>query len=771
MRAAAVVATNCLATGTAAAARDVPVTTADELLAAIADAAPGDVITLAPGTYAMTGASCAAAGTAAEPIVVRADPPLEARIDFDALEGFRVTGAHWHFEGLDVHGVCAADDDCEHAFHVSGAADGFVMRGCRVVDFNAQLKVNAQMIGSTWETPDDGLIEGNELFDTRARDTGNPVTKLNIDTGDDWILRGNDIHDFEKGGGDGVSYAAFLKSGGNRGLMERNLVRCTTTGGTGTRIGLSLGGGGTAPQFCAPAFDASVPCSIEHHDGTLRKNIVIGCSDVGVYLNRAASTKILHNTLIATAGIDFRFDTTSGEAVGNVLAGAIRMRDGGTFTGAMNLENVDAATFAGWYVDAPGADLSQNGDQSALIGHGLARADVPDDYCTRTRPDALISLGAIEHSLGSCVIVPPPGGVDAPDAGPGVGDDDDDGGGGADGGCCDASGGQPAGGAVLLALVLLVGMRSPRRLVILIMLLLAGACGGGGSGDDGDDDVVAIDASLIDGTAPDGTPGCGTEVPPLASIRGTEGIAIAADGTVYYSQNGHVGRWVPNTRTPDDGWVALAGTSTVWGMAVNAAGVLDVATPSSGNTPGTIWRIDTTVGTPAATVLDDQAGDPNGLTLGPDGAVYYTDFNGDDVWRVDDLGDRVQVSTSAIASANGVLFDADGTLLVASYQTGTIHRLTLDAGHQETARVDAFTGTGSPDGLARDELGRTYVTDNGGGVVLRFTPGDDTPEELLTGVSSAANLAFGRGPLACQDVYVTSSGALRGIDAGASGVP
>jgi sugar lactone lactonase YvrE len=141
------------------------------------------------------------------------------------------------------------------------------------------------------------------------------------------------------------------------------------------------------------------------------------------------------------------------------------------------------------------------------------------------------------------------------------------------------------------------------------------------------------------------------------------------------------------------------------------------------------------------------------------------------VWRVDDAGERTEVTASAISAPNGVLFDGDGTLLVASYQTGVIHRLTLDAGHQETDRGTAFDGTGSPDGLARDVDGAVYVTDNGGGEVLRFADGADTPEPLLSGVSAAANMAFGRGPLTCTDLYVTSAGVLRVIDAGATGVP
>ncbi|MDQ3369114.1 MAG: PE-PGRS family protein, partial [Myxococcota bacterium] len=399
----------------AAHAGTIAVSTAGELIAAIDAAQPGDVIVLADGTYALTGASCDVAGTAAQPIVVRAATPLGARIELDSLEGFRVTAAHWHFEGLDIRGTCAVDASCEHAFHVSGAADGFVLRHSRVMDFNAQLKVNASKIGDVHVAPDRGLVEYNELGDSRPRDTSNPVTKLNIDTGDDWVVRGNYLHDARKLQGDGVSYAAFLKSGGKRGLVERNLVVCATAGAPGatggTRIGLSFGGGGTGNEFCAPAFDPAVPCSVEHDGGTIRNNIIASCSDVGIYLNRAPGSTILHNTLIGTAGIDFRFATTSGEATGNVLTGMVRTRDGATMTATANQQGVTLAMFEAMYRAPLAGDLVVTGDVSGLLGGAPGRADVPDDYCGVTRPAGRIALGAIEHALPGCETLRPPQGT------------------------------------------------------------------------------------------------------------------------------------------------------------------------------------------------------------------------------------------------------------------------------------------------------------------------------------------------------------------------
>jgi hypothetical protein len=439
----------------------VNVSTAGELSQAITNAQAGDEIVLAPGTYALTGATCSAAGNAQQPIIVRAATPLLAVIQFDGLEGFKVTGAHWHFEDLEVRGVCASDPSCEHAFHVTGAAHGFVLRRSRVLDFNAQLKVNASPIASTYVTPNAGLVEYNEIGDTRGRATSNPVTKLNIDTGEDWIVRGNYLHDAQKLQGDNISYAAFMKSGGKRGLFERNLVICSKDTTGGTRIGLSFGGGGTAPQFCAPAFDANTPCNVEHDGGTMRNNIIVNCSDVGIYLNRGKDSHILFNTLIATNGVDFRFDTTSGEAVGNLLGSAIRTRDNATMTAAGNTMSVATSQFAMWYRSPLDGDLEPIGSVGSLIAAAPMRGDVADDYCAMLRPGGALTVGAIEHSvMPTCNTTRPPTGFPG-GANDGVLGGDaggNDGPPGGNGGCCQAPG-RPDYAPIALALLVLARRR------------------------------------------------------------------------------------------------------------------------------------------------------------------------------------------------------------------------------------------------------------------------------------------------------------------------
>lgn len=390
-----------------AASRTVPVSTTAELTAAIAAAQPGDEIVLANGTYALGGnhgVNCANAGTVAAPIVVRAAQPLGAHVTSSAVEAFAVSAPNWWFEGLDIRGVCPDDANCEHAFHVTGRATGFRMLRNRVADFNAHLKVNAD---GDHRQPDGGLVESNEFVNSHPRQTSGPVTPVNIDIAADWIVRGNLIRDFHKAGGNEVSYGAFAKGGAKRPVFERNLVLCADLDPAGgARIGLSFGGGGMDPALCAPKYDASVPCDPEVEGGVMRNNIVVNCSDDGIYLNHAKDTKILYNTLIATGDIVFRFPSSTGEAEGNVLSAQIKNRDGGTSTGTANITGVSQEQFAAWYKDPMHGDLRGNGNARGPSGRGFPRSDVTEDFCGRPRQGDALDLGALQASAGDCAIVP-----------------------------------------------------------------------------------------------------------------------------------------------------------------------------------------------------------------------------------------------------------------------------------------------------------------------------------------------------------------------------
>lgn len=390
-----------LLAGVPAGAGLVPVGDVAGLRAALQNAAPGDDIVLAAGTYTVdTNLNCLASGTAAAPIRVRAATPRSVLLRFGTglVEGFKVSGAYWRFEGLDVEGTCATDANCEHAFHVFGNAEFLQLRDNVLRDFNAQIKSNGVSSGGVYVYPDDVVIENNLFYDTRARNTANPVTKIDVVGGRRWLLRGNTIRDYQKLGGDGVSYAAFLKGNSRDGVFERNLVRCSQQFSGGTRLGLSFGGGGTGPNsICEDGI-----CIPEHQNGIMRNNVILSCNDVGIYLNSAANSRIQHNTLYATSGIDVRFAASTADVRNNLSSAGINLRNGGSSTNAGNLSNVSMANFAAWFQAPASADFRLvNG--ASLVNLGVAAPLVADDFCANRRNDGLPDVGALEYDAqGGC---------------------------------------------------------------------------------------------------------------------------------------------------------------------------------------------------------------------------------------------------------------------------------------------------------------------------------------------------------------------------------
>jgi hypothetical protein len=307
-------------------AASVLVASADELRIALTRAEPGSVITVLPGTYRFAGATLDASrpGASGAPIIVRALQPGTVHLEFALVEGFRISAPYWRFENLAIRGVCSDDDECEHAFHVVGAASHFAAVNNTISDFNAHFKIN----GEYGRFPDNGMIVSNTLDNAHPRATSKPVTPIDLVAASGWTIRANVISDFIKDGGDGISYGAFAKGAGSGNVFERNMVWCERKfqGRPGQRVGLSLGGGGTGKEVCRDG-----KCITEQEGGILRANLIVACSDVGIYLNSAARSRIEDNTVVDTGGIEIRFPASSAALDGNLVDGAIRSRNGGVF--------------------------------------------------------------------------------------------------------------------------------------------------------------------------------------------------------------------------------------------------------------------------------------------------------------------------------------------------------------------------------------------------------------------------------------------------------
>jgi parallel beta-helix repeat protein len=381
-------------------ARVVQVATPEQVRSAIAEAHPGDTITLEPGHYVLASAiEARAAGKPDASIAVRAAQPGTVVVEVLAMEGFVVSAPYWIFENLVMRGGCRQPGDCEHAFHVVGDATHFIARNNELVDFNAHFKVN----GDGRRFPDHGLIESNSIRNTAPRDTDKPVTPIDIVAASHWTIRGNLISDFVKAQGDRISYGAFVKGGGSDNRFERNVVLCEDAlrGQPGSRVGLSLGGGGSDAQFCRDRA-----CVLEQSAGTIESNLIAFCSDDGVYVNRSAMSRILNNTVIDTGGIVVRFAQSSAEAEGNLVDGAVRSRDGGLIHARDNSQTRTSALYFGrhpqraLFRDALALDLRWD-DAAPRQRSAPASAS---DLCGTERP-AVPTYGAFEDFSGCLAVM------------------------------------------------------------------------------------------------------------------------------------------------------------------------------------------------------------------------------------------------------------------------------------------------------------------------------------------------------------------------------
>ncbi len=377
--------------------RVVWVASSEQARRAIAHARPGDAITFAPGTYRFDGPTLEVRqpGTKDAGISVRPERAGSVVLVFDISEGFLVSAPWWSFENLTIRGACRDHSDCEHAFHVVAGAAHFVARNNTIVDFNSHFKIN----GSDGRMPDHGLIEGNRLSNTSARDTDQPVVLIDLVAASHWVVRGNLISDFAKRRPGAVSFGAYAKGGGSDNRFERNVVVCESTlrGASGQHVGLSLGGGGTAASYCRDGR-----CITEQERGVVDSNLIAACSDDGIHLNRAAASRIVHNTLIDTGGISVRFAQSNAEVEGNLVDGPIRSRDDGALHASDNLQTSLARLYLGshplreLYRDAGTLDLAWRG----AAPRRAAGDPVSADLCGVPRP-ARPAYGAFEN-IAAC---------------------------------------------------------------------------------------------------------------------------------------------------------------------------------------------------------------------------------------------------------------------------------------------------------------------------------------------------------------------------------
>ena len=220
--------------------------------------------------------------------------------------------------------------------------------------------------------------------------------------------------------------------------------------------------------------------------------------------------------------------------------------------------------------------------------------------------------------------------------------------------------------------------------------------------------ITTIVGTGVAGYSGDGGPAA------QAQINGVEGIAVAADGTLYLAdyENQRI------RKVTSDGIITtVAGTG------------------EKGYT-----------GTPTPAIQAKLDG-PNSIAIADDGTMYIANLGSDTVQKIDKTGTLTTFAgngktgrtgdggpaTSATLSIPDVFLGHDGTVFISAYGSDSIRKVSPDGIITTIAGTGAegYTGDGgpasaaqlsSPSSIVVDAAGAVYIADNGNSVIRRIDP-------------------------------------------------
>lgn len=128
---------------------------------------------------------------------------------------------------------------------------------------------------------------------------------------------------------------------------------------------------------------------------------------------------------------------------------------------------------------------------------------------------------------------------------------------------------------------------------------------------------------------------------------------------------------------------------------------------------------------------------PNGVTVDMNGLVYFSEHDGNKVWRVHPYTSEKLLLTNQIKNPNGLIFSPDyKTLYIDGFSgVGTIYKIEFDDNGNPGPLQNFATkvGTGWLDGLGVDVCGNVYVCDYGQTVVYRISPDGQSKVKVIDG--------------------------------------
>jgi len=387
-------------------ARLISVSTFDALMTACTTALPGDTVDIAPGTYRVVGVSRIMVSDRPGPVLVRGmgttatdvviegagqdDPAVPIIFNLD-------DSPHWTFENL------MTQNSYYHGFKFDHASTDCVIRRVVMRD-HGESGVKGTSDPGAGTYPDRLTVEYCDIGFTRETGGTRSVVEGIDGVGvNDWVIRGNRFVNVQQSGKPATG--VFTKGNSSGTTIEGNrFENCF--------IAASFGGGGTAEQFFRDNDR-----SFEHRGGIIRNNVMIRCTDAGVYINKGTAARVYNNTLFeCVLTIQLRFVESSGwirnnlvlRAPSNASEPVYRMRDGATLLAAENNSVADAEMFV--VATAPTHDVDvhlASGAAPIDAGSDLV-ADVPSDMDGGARPFGNgFDIGADEYGSPSASSIQP----------------------------------------------------------------------------------------------------------------------------------------------------------------------------------------------------------------------------------------------------------------------------------------------------------------------------------------------------------------------------